>query len=85
MNEPKRRLYGKQLRREDRYEFKVNRGADGIEFQGGAAIYFVNGKFDRVEFTPDLIPYYRDGVLLLEAVAAHVREIEADYNAPAAA
>lgn len=75
MGEPKQRLYGKTLHREDRYEFKVNSGADGIEFQGQVVIYFVNGKFDRAD-----VPYFRDTELLLQAVAAHVREIEASYE-----
>jgi hypothetical protein len=83
VSDPKRRLYNQERRRIDTYTFKVNNGADGIKMQPLDTVVelrFVDSKFESVAFTPGIAPYLRDGVLLLEAVAAYVHEIELSYN-----
>lgn len=85
MSDPKKRLYGPEHERVDTVTLKVNSGLDNIKARDTFAhLRFVNGEFVSVAFQPPIDTLSREGVLLLEAVAAHASQWEASFAAPAA-
>lgn len=85
MSDPKKRLYDPEHERVDTVTLKINTGIDGIRLRDSVAhLRFVNGQFVSVAFQPPIDTLSREGVLLLEAVAAHASQWEASFTISAA-
>jgi hypothetical protein len=86
-----RLLYDEQHEREDRYTYCVNSGGD-LRVDVGqtrearrVTIVLVNGKLDRVEWTPpNGKPFLRSVWRLYGAIAAKIDELESRAAGPTA-